>query len=114
MFGNTMYQHLMKDFDSEIDISYCIDCGEEIIVRKGTNTCRCKECQERYTLVTNRNDMREKYIPVKYAPTRICVNCGAEFSVGSKSKRELCDCCYKKNLRERKTKTMKDLRNRLW
>lgn len=118
MFGNTMYQHLMKDFDSEIDISYCIDCGEEIIVRKGTNTCRCKECQERYTLVTHREDMREKakekYIPVKYNPTRICINCGAEFNVGSKSKRELCDYCYKKDLRERKTKTMKDLRNRLW
>lgn len=100
MFGSTMYQHLMKDFDSEIDISYCVDCGEEIIVRKGTNTCRCKECQERYTLVTNRNDMREKakekYIPVKYNPTRICIDCGAEFNVGSKSKRELCDCCYKK------------------
>lgn len=98
MFGSTMYQHLMKDFDSEIDISYCADCGEEIIVRKGTNTCRCKECQERYTLITHREDMREKYIPVKYTPTRICIKCGAEFSVGSKSKRELCDYCYKKDL----------------
>jgi DNA-directed RNA polymerase subunit RPC12/RpoP len=61
-----------------------------------------------------REKAKEKYIPVKYNPTRICINCGAEFNVGSKSKRELCDYCYKKDLRERKTKTMKDLRNRLW
>lgn len=105
MFGNTMYQHLMKDFDSDIDISYCIDCGEEIVVRKGTNTCRCRECQDEYTKVSNRIDMRskakEKYTPVDFEPTRICIECGTEFSVSSKSKRILCDCCYRKDLRRR-------------
>ena len=45
-----------------------------------------------------REKAKEKYVPVKYNPTRICINCGTEFSVGSKSKRELCDCCYKKDL----------------
>lgn len=114
MFGSTMYQHLMRDFDSELDITYCIDCGEEIVVRKGTNTCRCRECQDEYTKVSNRIDMRDKYNPVKHNPTRLCVECGTEFSVSSKSKRTLCDCCYKKDLRKRKTATMQDIRNRLW
>lgn len=100
MFGNTMYQHLMKDFDSEIDISYCIDCGEEIVVRKGTNTCRCRNCQDEYTKVSNRIDMKGKYNPVKYNSTRICTECGIEFSVSSKSKRTLCDCCYKNYIRK--------------
>lgn len=104
MFGSTMYQHLMKDFDNEIDISYCIDCGEEIVVRKGTNTCRCRSCQDEYTLVSNRNDMREKakenYIPVSYTPTKICIECGIEFETSAKSKRDLCDCCYKKYRRK--------------
>ena len=118
MFGSTMYQHLMKDFDSDVDISYCIDCGEEIVVRKGTNTCRCRDCQDEYTKVSNRIDMRDKakerYVPIDFEPTRICVECGTEFSVSSKSKRILCDCCYKKDLRKRKTATMQDIRNRLW
>lgn len=107
MFGSTMYQHLMRDFDSELDITYCIDCGEEIVVRKGTNTCRCRECQEEYTKLTNRIDMRdkakEKYVPVDFEPTRICIECGTEFSVSSKSKRTLCDCCYRKYRRMYKT-----------
>lgn len=100
MFASTMYQHLMKDFDSEIDISYCVDCGEEIIIRKGTNTCRCKVCQDEYTRISNRIDMREKYQPVSYVPQKICIECGSEFSVGAKSKRELCDCCYKNYIRK--------------
>lgn len=114
MFASTMYQHLMKDFDSEIDISYCVDCGEEIVIRKGTNTCRCKVCQDEYTRISHRIDMREKYQPVDYTPQKICIECGAEFSVGAKSKRDLCDCCYKRDLRKRKTATMKDIRKRLW
>lgn len=100
MFGSTMYQHLMKDFDNEIDISYCIDCGEEIVVRKGTNTCRCRSCQDEYTLVSNRNDMREKYNHVDCPATKICIECGTEFETSAKSKRDLCDCCYKNYIRK--------------
>lgn len=114
MFGSIMYQHLTKDFDNEIDISYCVDCGEEIVVRKGSRTCRCRDCQDEYTTRTHRDDMRGKYQPVDCSPTRVCVECGAEFSVSSKSQRVLCVCCYKKDLRKRKTATMKEIRNRLW
>lgn len=95
MFGSTMYQHLMKDFDNEIDISYCIDCGEEIVVRKGTNTCRCRSCQDEHTLISHRNDMREKYVPINNVTMKVCVQCGMDFIASSKSQREMCDCCYR-------------------
>lgn len=103
MFGSIMYQHLRKDFDNELDISYCIDCGEEFVFQKGTNRCRCKSCQDEYTLTTHRDDMREKYIPVDFNPVKICAECGAEFKVSSRSKRVLCDCCYEKHRRAYKT-----------
>ena len=58
--------------------------------------------------------MRGKYTPVNYAPVRICAECGTEFEVSAQSKRVLCECCYKKDLRKRKTATMQDIRNRSW
>lgn len=110
MFGDTMYQHLMKDFDTEIDISYCIDCGEEIILNKGSRTCRCKKCQNEYTVISHREDMREKYIGIDYDSIKTCKKCGCKFEVGSQSKRELCGNCYCEYRKEYKKNKMIALR----
>lgn len=112
MFGSTMYQHLMKDFDTDIDISYCVDCGEEIVLHTKSNTCRCRQCQKDYTEATHRKDMREKYVPIDNRFTKICIACGRGFDVGSKSKRELCDFCYRKDLGRRKAESVRKVRSK--
>ena len=111
MFGSTMYQHLRKDFDDELDISYCIDCGEEFVLQKGTNRCRCKSCQDEYTLVTNREEMRGKYTPIDSLIIKTCVECGENFEASTKSQRNLCDCCYnnyRKNYIKNKVKELRE------
>lgn len=93
MFGSIMYQHLMSDFDDEIDISYCIDCGEEIVRTKGSKTCRCPECQNEYTLISDRNSKRNNYKAEK--KILVCEECGVVEEVPMSTQRCLCEDCYK-------------------
>ena len=61
----------------------CIDCGKEFIISsKNNNTVRCTECQKKY-----------EYTPIE--EVQKCTKCGKEFIKKGKTKRDICDECYK-------------------
>lgn len=93
------YQELAFTYMNWRDGGYkeCEGCGRLIKIRK--NTQYCKECSKKYT-------------PIK-TKTIICVDCGEEVIVSSKDNQTcMCEECYKKHRRERKTEVMRNLRNK--
>lgn len=89
--------------ENEIKLFTCIDCGEVFGKNKFNGiTKRCKKCQERYEYSLKHSNI------VK----RICSVCGEEFEISSKSKRKMCDGCYKEYRRKQKTEAMRKLRSK--
>ena len=78
----------------------CIDCGKEFIISsKNNNTVRCTECQKKY-----------EYTPIEVV--RKCTKCGKEFIKKGKTKRDICDECYREYRREQVKEAVKKLRNK--
>ena len=89
--------------ENEIKLFTCVDCGEVFGKNKFNGiTKRCKKCQEQYEYNLKHSNI------VK----RTCSVCGEDFEVSSKSKRNMCDKCYKEYRRKQKTEAMRKLRNK--
>ena len=85
--------------ESEIKLFKCIDCGEIFGKNKNNGvTKRCKKCQEQFEYKQQHSSLVE----------RVCLKCNNVFEISSKSRRTICDKCYKEQIkakdRERKRK----------
>ena len=77
--------------ENEIKIYTCIDCGNVIgRHKKNHKSIRCSKCQEEF----------EYKSKLKGNKVIQCVNCGKEVIVSSKSKKSLCEDCYKEYIKE--------------
>ena len=67
----------------------CVDCHKIVGLHKNnTRSIRCPECQAKKNRQTS------------YIITKQCVKCGELFEISTKSKRDMCDVCYKEKRRE--------------
>ncbi len=85
--------------ESEIKLFKCIDCGEVFGKSKNNGvTKRCRRCQEQFEYKQQHSNLVKK----------ICLKCQKEFEISSKSRRGICNECYKEQVkakdRERKKK----------
>lgn len=77
--------------ENEIKIYTCIDCGNVIgRHKKNHKSIRCSKCQEEF----------EYKSKLKGNKVIQCANCGKEIIVSSKSKKSLCEDCYKEYIKE--------------
>lgn len=83
----------------------CQRCGR--LMRQGKINPRkyCEECAKN----ANRENTLSKYQPIGNT-IMVCSCCMQEFVASSKSQTTMCDECYKKYRREKKTEVMRELR----
>lgn len=100
--GNTLYNY----YD---DKRFCLRCGK--VISSITNKKYCDDCYDEIKKEKARKQSQNDY-QKKEIKMIVCIDCGQEFELSSKTKRDRCDKCYHIYRREQKTEAMKKFRNR--
>lgn len=90
--------------ENEVKLFTCVDCGEVFGKNRHNGvTKRCRACQEKY----------EYNLRHSSQVIRVCENCQKEFEISSKSKRKICDECYKEERKKYKAQKEKERREKI-